>query len=304
MTAALIIATGRTARTNNFEPLKEIGSTTAIQHIVMAFQRADIERILIVYDKEEYKLDRVISGTKIEYLLGDETGEMFANIKLGLDYLQDKCSAVLITNVNVPLFSSQTIRALVCANEPICSPRCQNKSGHPLFLSAKHFQSIVSYTGIDGLAGALKASHLNRTFIDVEDEGVLANVQSQGQFEQSLASYQANEITSDIRIRLIKEKPFYGPGTHHLLQLINERNSLLDACRHMGISYSKGRKLISALEQQVGYPVIESRQGGQKGGHSFVTKQGQRLMQHYSDFCAEARCYINQLYNKYFDFND
>ena len=304
MIAALIIATGKTARTNNFEPLKEIGSTTAIQRIVMAFQRADIERILIVYDKEEYKLDRVISGTKIEYLLGDETGEMFANIKLGLDYLKGKCSAVLITNVNLPLFSSQTIRALVCANEPICSPRCQNQSGHPLFLSAEHFQSIVSYTGTAGLAGALEAKHLTRTFVDVEDEGILANVQSQKQFAQSLASHKFNETTSDIRIRLVKEKPFYGPGTHHLLQLINERNSLLDACRHMGISYSKGRKLVSSLEQQLGYPVIESRQGGKKGGHSVVTKQGQELMQHYSDFCAEARCYINKLYDKYFEFNE
>lgn len=35
---------------------------------------------------------------------------LFSSIKIGLDYLQDKCDAVLMAPVNVPMFKASTVR--------------------------------------------------------------------------------------------------------------------------------------------------------------------------------------------------
>ncbi|MCL2215755.1 MAG: LysR family transcriptional regulator [Defluviitaleaceae bacterium] len=103
-----------------------------------------------------------------------------------------------------------------------------------------------------------------------------------------------------IRIRLVKEKPFYGPGPHLLLQLTHETGSLREACRNMGISYSKGRTIIARLEQQLGFPVIVSQQGGKTGGNSVVTPEGKELMQNYAGFMEEIKKRVDEVFTRYF----
>lgn len=108
------------------------------------------------------------------------------------------------------------------------------------------------------------------------------------------------KLQLDFRIRLSRERAFYGPGTHQLLQLTDETGSLLEACRRMGISYSKGRKIIALTEQQLGYPVVESQQGGKSGGRSSVTEAGKALIRNYAAFCTEAKGQLESLFQKYF----
>lgn len=108
------------------------------------------------------------------------------------------------------------------------------------------------------------------------------------------------KLQLDFRIRLSRGRAFYGPGTHQLLQLTGETGSLLEACRRMGISYSKGRKIIALTEQQLGYPIIESQQGGKSGGRSSVTEEGRTLIENYTELCAEARKQLETLFQKYF----
>lgn len=108
------------------------------------------------------------------------------------------------------------------------------------------------------------------------------------------------ELHPDIKVRIAREKPFYGPGAHQLLELTQETGSLREACRNMGISYSKGRKIVSLMEEQLESPVVESRQGGRAGGYSVLTEQGQELMQNYAAFCREAKQHLSELFSKYF----
>ena len=50
MTAALIIAAGRTAGRTEFQPEREVGALTAVQRIALLFQQAGIRRIVVVSD--------------------------------------------------------------------------------------------------------------------------------------------------------------------------------------------------------------------------------------------------------------
>lgn len=300
MTAALIIATGRTVRKDSFKPEKEIGTITAIQRIALIFQQAGIQRIAVVCSDDGGKIEKLVAHMNLVFLRSPGYAEMLDSIKTGLAYLQDKCTSVLISHVDVPLFSVKTIHALMASEGAICLPSYRGHKGHPVLLRSEHFQKILSYTGENGLAGAARAIGLQRQVVVVEDEGILTNIQDKVPYEHLVAGHDLSVPRPVFRFQIRKEKVFYGPGAHQLLQLTVETGSLLDACRHMGISYTKGRKIISTLEQQMDCPIIQSQQGGKSGGGSFVTKEGRKLMDRYDIFMKEANEYLNVLFEKHF----
>ena len=300
MVAALIIAAGKTERRSNFDPQKEVGTIPAIQRVVMVFQRAGIERIVVVCDQDGDRTEKLAAHMNVIFLNNRKDAEMLDSVKTGLAYLRNKCTAAMITHTNIPLFSVETVHALMAAEGGICIPSHNGSMGHPMLLRAECFQAVLSYCGSGGLAGAVESSGLQRQLVDVEDEGILTKVCYEKDYSHLIAGHNLMDLHPDIRIRLVREKPFYGPGAHQLLQLTEEIKSLREACRRMGISYSKGRNIIAVMEQQLGYPIIESQQGGPTGGCSVATSEGKELIRNYTGFCTEARQYLQKLFSKYF----
>jgi molybdate transport system regulatory protein len=82
----------------------------------------------------------------------------------------------------------------------------------------------------------------------------------------------------DVRVRLIGEQPFFGPGTAMLLQYIRECGSVFAACERMKLSYSKGRAMLRNLEHELNYPLVKLAKGGEGGGgHAWLTPDGERF---------------------------
>jgi len=304
MIAALIIADGKTARGDSFEPEKEVGTIPAIQRIVLVFQRAGIDRVVVVCDDKDDKTEKLASYMNVVFLHGSAQALMLDNVKIGLSWLKEKCEAAIITHANVPLFSVETVKALTAVKGDVCVPFHNGNAGHPIVLRSEHFDMVLSYSGEGGLSGAVKSSGLRRVLVEVDDEGILANVGHDENFERLIDGHSLRESYLDAKLRIVREKPFYGHGVHMLLQLIEEEHSISGACRRMGMSNSKGRNIIANMEQQLGYPVIESRQGTLKGmnpgGFSVVTERGRELMSRYDNLCSEARICLRELYKKHF----
>lgn len=300
MTAALIIAAGKRGKDRRFEPSKEIGAVTTIKRCVLTFQQAGVERVVVVCGDSEERTEKLVAHMNVTFLNSPDSGEMLDSVKVGLDFLQDKCTMVLIAHTDVPLFSVETVRALLEADGSVRVPVYHGRAGHPLCLSAGHIPQVLSYSGPGGLASAIRAAGLERTMLPVEDEGVLAHIKDGTACEQLLSCRKEETLRPVFRVQLMRDRPFYGPGAHQLLQLTQETGALLDACQHMGISYSKGRKIIANLEHQMGCPILERTRGGKAGGTSTVTAEGQTLMLQYNAFCKEAETCLNELFIKYF----
>ena len=67
----------------------------------------------------------------------------------------------------------------------------------------------------------------------------------------------------------------------------------------MDISYSKGRKMVKQLEQQLGFPVVQRWTGGSGGGGSVLTEKGEKLMEAYENMVAEIQDFTDQDYQRY-----
>jgi molybdate transport repressor ModE-like protein len=299
MTAALIIAAGKTDRKDRFSPEKQIGRITAIERVVLLFKLAGIQRIVVVGDEEELP-QKLVSSMNLVFLTAAANGEMLDSIRRGLQYLQNKCTDVIVSYVDVPMFSLQTVQALLKASENVCIPSYHGRCGHPILLRNVCFDDIISYHGTDGLKGAIEAAGIKRQIIEVDDEGILTEPQSGVSYETLAAEHEISKMRASFQIRISKEKGFYGPGAHHLLQLTEELGSLSSACQHMGMSYTKGRKIISTMEEQMGTPVLETQQGGKTGGGSRLTEAAKQMMVRYSAFQDEANAALQEIFKKHF----
>ena len=299
MAAALIIAGGKTDRKDKFSPEKQIGRITAIERIVLLLRLSGIQRIVVVGDEDELP-KKLVSSMNLIFLVTSPPGEMLDSIKQGLLYLKDKCTEVLIAYVDVPMFSKKTVQMLLAADENICIPSYRGHCGHPVLLRLPCFEGIISYQGSKGLKGAIEASGFKRQIVETNDAGVLANGQHGTFYESLLAGHDIMKMRASFQIKVSKERGFYGPSAHHLLQLIEELGSLSNACQYMGMSYTKGRKIIRTMEEQLGVPVLESRQGGKDGGYSRLTKEAKKMMKSYSAFEKEAEATLQAIFQKHF----
>ena len=299
MTAALIIASGKTNTKTAFEPAKMIGSITAVERIAILLQQAGIQRIAVVCSEDD-KIRKLHTSANLTFLTAPSDGEMLDSIKIGLTYLRNKCTEALIVYVDIPMFSVHTVHKLMQADGDVCIPSYHGRWGHPILLRADHFAQILAYQGDNGLRGAIEAANINKRILEVEDAGIRADIQRDLSYQKLITNHDAAKMRLTCQFGIAKERVFYDGYVHQLLSLMEELGSLSKACTHMGISLNKGRAIIATIEQQIEHPVLETQQGGKHGGYSRLTAEMKSLLADYDSFCAEAETYLQQLFQKYF----
>ena len=91
------------------------------------------------------------------------------------------------------------------------------------------------------------------------------------------------DLSAKIRVTLLKKhcEKFYGPGVQDLLSGIRVHGSVKDACEAMGMSYSKGRRILKHAESALGYKLVVRQQGGATGGSASLTPEAEDFMKRY-----------------------
>ena len=72
-----------------------------------------------------------------------------------------------------------------------------------------------------------------------------------------------------------------GPGRAELLEQIDRTGSISAAARQIGMSYRRAWLLLQSLSEQIGQPVIETAQGGRRGGGALLSERGRALLHLY-----------------------
>lgn len=118
--------------------------------------------------------------------------------------------------------------------------------------------------------------------------------------EQEKAGSLIPHVRTDIRVRLVGTEPFFGPGTAQLLGGIMRYGSVYRACEHLCLSYSKGRRMLRAIEQELGEPVVRCTKGGAGGGSAKLTATGQYFLERYLCYEQAVRSYAERELGYYF----
>lgn len=88
------------------------------------------------------------------------------------------------------------------------------------------------------------------------------------------------EIKSKIWIE-VDGKPVFGRGRRFMLEAIDKYGSINRAAKEINISYRKAWGYIKAMEERLGFKLIDRQTGGRNGGGATLTKDAREFLKKY-----------------------
>jgi molybdate transport system regulatory protein len=110
----------------------------------------------------------------------------------------------------------------------------------------------------------------------------------------------ANEMKIMYKVWLDCDGKAFGEGPDKLLQRVEASGSLHKAAAQMKMSYRKAWLMLRAMEQRLGFPLLERKVGGVSGGGSRLTPEARVLMKRYEAFRQEVEGALQAIYTKHF----
>lgn len=104
-----------------------------------------------------------------------------------------------------------------------------------------------------------------------------------------------------MKLCLYYEEKSFGPGVALLMKLVRELGSLSAACQEMHMAYSKAWKIIHKAERDLGFPLMKGRRGGESGGATVLTDQGEAFLNRYLAFSKEVEAAVEELFLQYYE---
>lgn len=88
------------------------------------------------------------------------------------------------------------------------------------------------------------------------------------------------EIKSKIWIE-VEGRPVFGRGRRFMLEAIDKYGSINRAAKEINISYRKAWGYIKAMEERLGFKLIDRQTGGRNGGGATLTKDAREFLKKY-----------------------
>ena len=79
-----------------------------------------------------------------------------------------------------------------------------------------------------------------------------------------------------------------GPGKVELLEAVRDHGSITEAAKQIGMSYRRAWLLLDEVNRMLKKPATMSAHGGQSGGGSVLTPEGEEVVRLYREIEAQA----------------
>ena len=212
-----------------------------------------------------------------------------ASARVGLEYVSKKCRRIFLIDTDRPLLSPDTLNRMLSHEGELIVPFCKERPGKPLLFSA---------------VGARKALEQTNPMLDVlhlpvDDDGILLTASDAQDMTDRYKAHNAmiTGISLDLGIhcgRQIVDKKLIS-----LLYLIDETQSVREACSRMQISYSSAWNMLNQAESELDFILVHRNKGGASGSGSVLTDKGSRLLHAYLEFEAAVRSQAEKLYEQF-----
>ena len=104
-----------------------------------------------------------------------------------------------------------------------------------------------------------------------------------------------------MKVRVFRKEGAFGPGVAELMHHVEETGSLSEACRCMGMAYSKGWRIMKHAEEDLGFPLMEGSRGGSRGGRTMLTEKGKDFLYRYEMFMEELNRSAEEFFMRWFE---
>ncbi|HMK60274.1 MAG TPA: nucleotidyltransferase family protein [Dissulfurispiraceae bacterium] len=196
--AAIILSAGYSSRMQDFKPLLTLCGSTIIEKAISAFVEADIADITVVLGNRADDIRQLLERLHIKWTFNaDYNLGMFSSVSAGIRSLNSEVEGVFLLPADIPLVKSSSIRLMIKAYEGsealVLYPVNRKQRGHPPLISSKLFPEILTWNGIGGLQKLLERHENKALEVDVQDEGILLDIDTPDDYEKICSMIKVHE---------------------------------------------------------------------------------------------------------------
>ncbi len=162
--AGLITVAGQSLRMHAFKPLLPINGKPMAAHTADVFLQAGISDLFFVVGKRGEEVVSALRGRDIRFLWNHDYAntEMFVSIQIGLKAIRDEggFDAAFLLPGDMPAVPESVLKELIAEMESggwdVVFPSTGTRRLHPPLIRASCFDTLIGYSGQDGLRGAFR----------------------------------------------------------------------------------------------------------------------------------------------------
>ena len=303
---AVIVGAGLSSRMEAFKPLLPFEDTTIARHIVALLKQIGAEPVLLVTGYRAEELEEHLAGMGVRFLRNEKYREtqMFDSVCMGIQAIADECEKIMLMPIDTPAIRLKTFHQVMMIDADMVRTIYGGEPGHPILLRSEVARKLCEYKGNRGLRGAMEESGFSMTNLIVDDKGVNWDVDTQQEYQElidwNFRQGNGYPIHPVIQVKLAANDIFFDPDTAQLIEYIARTGSIQEACTEMGLSYSKCSKMIKAAEKQLNFRILERWTGGNGGGGSRLTAEGNALLSCYRDMTLQMQRAATEIFKDCF----
>lgn len=299
---AVIAAANYTVRDKNIADSGATEVMGAPERIAATLKKCGIDNIVVVTGHNSAELKKRLRRFGICFLDNEnyENTDTFESVKMGLEYIHEKCERIVYCPSGFPFFSEDTVRALLMAEGDVCIPSFDGRKGHPIVIDSGIVPGLLAFEGEGGLRAAYPSVTTDIEIVPVEDKGIFSSKEDEDEIKRLADEQNRRLIRPEVDISLSGERKIISSEVKQLLMQIDDLGSVREACEKAGLSYSKGWNLIGDSEAELGFKLVDRQQGGKNGGKAALSMEGKRILGLYRNFEEAVQKYAEREYERFF----
>jgi molybdenum cofactor cytidylyltransferase len=196
MIPAIVLAAGRSTRMGRAKQMLPLdGGDTFLTRILRTFLDAGVDDIVVVagHDAEGVIASVVASGLPARFAVNREYDRgQLSSLQTGLAVVdRPGVNALLMTLVDVPLVSADTVRAVVASyrltHAPVVRPTSGDRHGHPLLIDRSLFDELRAADPAAGAKAIVRAHATPAGDIPIADEGAFLDIDTAEEYAKLIS---------------------------------------------------------------------------------------------------------------------
>lgn len=191
MIPAVVLAAGRSSRMGRAKATLPLdGTDTFLTRIVRTFLEAGVDDVVVVVGHEA---DAIVSsfsasGLPARFVVNhDYDRGQWSSLVAGLGVVdRPGVSATLMTLVDVPLVTADTVRAVLACyrrtHAPVVRPTSGSRHGHPLLVDRSLFAELRAADPAEGAKPVIRAHATAAGDIAIADEGAFRDIDTEEEY--------------------------------------------------------------------------------------------------------------------------
>jgi len=188
---AIILAAGESKRMSFPKMLLPFRGTTIVEHVLENVINSQVDETVVVLGADGDEIKKVIGNWPVRHCFNEAYKEgMLSSVKCGFRLLPRDFDAVLVFPGDQPLIKPEIIDKVISAfrstDKGIVVPLYRNKRGHPLLISSRYREEVMSLDPEEGLRSLAQKHSGDVLEVGTDSTDILKDIDNQEDYLNEL----------------------------------------------------------------------------------------------------------------------